>query len=134
MEWRKRKRVSITVIKWLSKTRSRGATAGRVVKLRETEPAGSERVEVRRLNLAAVTADVGEAHVVTHDDDDAWFLGCDARSSRGNSRRQLSADKEPIESSPQASFGRKMIVREDNRRSEHREPGGYTCPHEKRRQ
>ena len=46
------------------------AAAGGVVELGEPEPAGGERVQVRRADLAAVAAEVGEAHVVGQDDDD----------------------------------------------------------------
>ena len=46
------------------------AAAGRVVELREPQAAGGQPVEVRRVDLAAVAADVREAHVVGEDDDD----------------------------------------------------------------
>ena len=42
----------------------------RVVELGEPQPAGGEPVQVGRLDLAAVAAQVGEAQVIGEDDDD----------------------------------------------------------------
>ena len=48
----------------------RRATAACVVELGEAKPAGRETIEIRRANLASVAADIGVAHVISHDDDD----------------------------------------------------------------
>jgi hypothetical protein len=56
---------------------ARGATAWRVVKLAETQSISGERVQIRRGDFAAETADVGEAHVVDEHDDDVRALGGD---------------------------------------------------------
>ncbi len=53
--------------------RPRRAAARGVVELREAQPVGGEAVEVRRLDLAAVAADVGVAHVVVEDQHDIRF-------------------------------------------------------------
>jgi hypothetical protein len=50
--------------------RPRRAATGRVVKLREPQPVGGERIEIRRLDLAAVAAQIAEAHVISENDDD----------------------------------------------------------------
>ena len=51
-----------------------GAATGAVVELGEAQALRRERVEVGRLDLPAVAADVGPAHVVREDDQDirAW--------------------------------------------------------------
>ena len=50
-----------------------GQQRRRVVELREAQAAGGQLVEVGRGDLAAVAADVAEAHVVHQDDDDVGF-------------------------------------------------------------
>jgi hypothetical protein len=52
-----------------------GATAGGVVELGEAEAFLGERVEVGGADLAAVAAEVAEAHVVGHHDDDVGAAG-----------------------------------------------------------
>jgi len=47
---------------------------GRIVELGEAEAVLGEGVEVGRFDFRAVAADVGEAEVIGHDDDDVW--GC----------------------------------------------------------
>jgi len=49
---------------------ARRAAARGVIELREAQAVRRERVEIRRRNLAAVAAEVGEAHVIHEDDDD----------------------------------------------------------------
>ena len=53
----------------------RRVALGRVVELREPQPVGRQRVEVRRLDLRAVTPQVGEAQVVGHDQHDVGSFG-----------------------------------------------------------
>ena len=53
---------------------ARGAATRRVVELREANAALRERIDVRRGNLAAVAAEVGEAHVIHEDDEDVGAL------------------------------------------------------------
>ena len=53
---------------------TRRAAAGVVVERAEAQTAGGEAVEHGRVDLAAVTADVGEAHVIRHRDDDVGPL------------------------------------------------------------
>ena len=50
--------------------RASGATAGGVVELSKTEAVPGERVEIGRLNFAAVATDIREADVVGENDDD----------------------------------------------------------------
>ena len=45
---------------------------GGVVELGEAQTVGREAIEVRRLNLTAVTAEVGKAQIVGEDEDDVW--------------------------------------------------------------
>ncbi len=54
---------------------TRWPAAGRVVELREPQPACGQRVQVRRGNLAAVAAGIREAHIVGEDDDDVGTFG-----------------------------------------------------------
>src|SRR5690606_2113946 len=56
------------------KRRPRRAAAPGVVKLREAKAVLRESIEGRRPDLAAVAAEVGEAHVVREDDDDVGTL------------------------------------------------------------
>ena len=46
------------------------AAAGRVVEVAEAQAVGGQAIQVRSSDLAAVAAQVGEAHVVRHDEDD----------------------------------------------------------------
>ena len=52
-----------------------GAAAAGVVKLGETYAALSECVEIGRVDLCAVTANVAPPHVIGHGDDDVGPLG-----------------------------------------------------------
>src|SRR5215212_6749488 len=52
---------------------ARGPATGRVVELRVANALGGECVEVWRRDFAAVTTGVGEAHVVSDEDDE---VGC----------------------------------------------------------
>ena len=53
----------------------RAATRG-IIKLRKAKPIRRQFIQRRRLNLTALATDVRKAHVVGHDDDDVWLLGC----------------------------------------------------------
>ena len=53
--------------------RARGTAARGVVELRELQPALGERIEIRRRNLRAVTAQIRPAHVIHEDDNDVGF-------------------------------------------------------------
>ena len=53
------------------------AAAARVVELSEAQSLRCQRVQVRRRDLAPVASDVGEAHVIGHDDDDVRALAGD---------------------------------------------------------
>ncbi len=53
----------------------RRPAAGGVVHLREAQAAGGQPIEVGRGDLAAVAADVGEAHVVGQDEHDVGRRG-----------------------------------------------------------
>ena len=59
--------------------RARRPAARGVVELREAQTAFGERVEIRRLDFAAVTTEVGIAEVIGKDEKDVWprgrFLG-----------------------------------------------------------
>ena len=52
-----------------------GAAPGGVVELGEADAVGGQTVETRGLDLAAVAADVGEPHVVVHDEQDVGSVG-----------------------------------------------------------
>ena len=60
-------------------------------------PLCGEAVEVRRADLAAVAADVAEAHIVGHDEDDIGALGggrvcgCCAQRARGCGLQKVTA-------------------------------------------
>ena len=49
--------------------RSRRATPGSIVELRETKPFGGQMVEVRRPDLRTVTAQIGETEIVSENFD-----------------------------------------------------------------
>jgi hypothetical protein len=53
--------------------RPRGPTSGRIVKLRVTQSTGGERIQVGCRNLAAITAQIGEAQVVRQNHDEVRF-------------------------------------------------------------
>ncbi len=55
---------------------SRRVALGRVVELREAEALLGKLVDVRRIHLAAVAADVRVPHVVDHDENDIWLRFC----------------------------------------------------------
>jgi acyl-coenzyme A synthetase/AMP-(fatty) acid ligase len=54
---------------------TRGPATRGVVELGETEPVPRQRVEVWRLNLAAIAAGIGISHVIGQDEDDIWRSG-----------------------------------------------------------
>src|SRR3954454_138552 len=54
---------------------ARRAAARGVVELRVTQPVRRKTIEVRRLDLAAVTANVRKAHVVVEDEQDVGAVG-----------------------------------------------------------
>ena len=60
----------------------RGAAAGRIVELGETQPAGRQLVEVGRGDLAAKAPEVGVADVVREHDDDVGPFGGDGRDGK----------------------------------------------------
>ena len=53
-----------------------GAAAPRIVKLGELRAALGEGVEVGGGNLTAIASDIGEPHIVHHDQDDVGTLLC----------------------------------------------------------
>jgi hypothetical protein len=58
-----------------------GAAAAAVVELGEADTAVGEGVEVRGFDLATVITEVGEAHVIDHDEDDMGAFGCGSGGS-----------------------------------------------------
>ena len=52
-----------------------GAAAGRVVELRQAQPALGQPVEMGRLDLASVAADVGETEIIGHDQNNVGTRG-----------------------------------------------------------
>jgi hypothetical protein len=54
---------------------SRGAAARRVVELRVAQSAERQAVEIGRFDLAAIAADIREAHVVVQDDQNVRAVG-----------------------------------------------------------
>mgnify|MGYP000579923011 CR=1 FL=1 len=54
---------------------ARWATARGIVKLREPQPVCRQLIERGRLDFTAVTADIREPHVISHNNDDVWLLG-----------------------------------------------------------
>ena len=57
----------------------RRAAAGRIVELRKPQSPPSQPIQIRSVDLPAITADVREAHVVRHDQDDVgrgFFFFC----------------------------------------------------------
>ena len=57
-------------------SRTRRAAAGGVVELREAHAALRQRVDVRRVDLAAIATHVGVAHIIAHDEDDVGPRCC----------------------------------------------------------
>ena len=53
-----------------------GAAAPRIVKLGELRAALGQGLEVRSGNLTAIASDIGESHIVHHDQDDVGTLRC----------------------------------------------------------
>src|SRR5262249_9641455 len=51
----------------------RGPTAGGVIELCEAQAIFGQLIEIRRLNLAAVTADVCKAEIIGQNDQDVWL-------------------------------------------------------------
>ena len=71
--------------------RARGTASRRVVELGEAHAAPGERIQIRRRNLAAVTADVREPHVVRENDDDVgpgYFSGVHERRKTQKPRKE----------------------------------------------
>ena len=66
--------------------RPRRAAEGTVVELREPDAFRRQPIQVRRLNLAAVAAEIGKAHVVGQDDDDVRAVG--GTAIRDDARQQ----------------------------------------------
>jgi hypothetical protein len=64
------------------KHRPRGATVGCDVEVRCHQPGARERIEVRRIDLAAVDAEVAVAEVVGHDDHEVGALALGLRDVR----------------------------------------------------
>ena len=87
--------------------RPRGAAPRRVISLREANTPSGEPVEIRRRNLAAVRADVGEAQVVDQHDDDVGPIVRDGRQRGAEAPDQerraepwsISSSKHLVESS-----------------------------------
>src|SRR6185436_15516680 len=52
----------------------RRPAAGGVIELSESQAILGESIKVRRLNLAAVTANIRKAEVISQDDQNVWFL------------------------------------------------------------
>ena len=103
---------------------ARRAAARGVVELREAQAVGGEAVEVGRVDLAAVAADVGVAHVVVEDQDDvrsgrdgghgrARFVRGDAiseaRAARASNRCAAAGAKPTNTSSPSRSASRRSL-------------------------
>jgi len=63
----------------------RAASRG-VVKLREPNAARRKGVQLRRLDFAAVTADVGITHVIGHNQDDVRTTGTGFRRRNGRQK------------------------------------------------
>jgi acid phosphatase family membrane protein YuiD len=66
-------------VKSREQCRARGTTARRIVKLREPNALPGQTVQIRRLNLTAVTTDVRETHVVGHNQQDVRTLSRECR-------------------------------------------------------
>jgi hypothetical protein len=100
--------------------RPRRATARGVVELREAEAVGGECVECGRVDLAAVAAEIGEAHVVGEDDDDVGLLGRGRGSGgQGSDQREKETDHVTLTSRIDDSPSRKgspSIKLRDSRR------------------
>ena len=64
-----------------------GAAAAGVVKLGEPHAALSECVEVGRVDLTAVTANIAPAHIIGHGDDDIGPLGRECRGGQGQAEK-----------------------------------------------
>ena len=72
---------------------TRRAAEGTVVELRESQTAFGQSVQIRRLDLAAVTAEVGVAQVIRHDHDDVRPLGRSVPASRPQIARLRTANR-----------------------------------------
>ena len=57
----------------------------RVVELAQTNTAGGQFIEIRSLDFAAETSDIGPTHVIGHDDDDVG--SCRLRSGQIQQRQ-----------------------------------------------
>ena len=53
-----------------------GAAAPGIVELGQADSPGGEAVEIRGLDLAPIAADIAEAHVIGHHDNDVGTLCC----------------------------------------------------------
>ena len=73
--------------------RPRWATARGIVKLCEPQPVLRQLVKNWRLDLATVTPDIREPHVIGHDDHDIGLLSLGRRKRLGKSPRQREAKK-----------------------------------------
>ena len=65
---------------------TRGAAAGRVVELREPQAALCQRVQIRRVDLAAVATDVGKAHVIGKNVNNVRRSGCMDEPAEGSKK------------------------------------------------
>jgi hypothetical protein len=78
-----------------------GTAACSVVELGEPDTVFCKSIEMWGFDLTAVASEIGEAHVVRHDDHDVW-----ARSSRERGRRKDEEEKRqeryvhPVHGSP----------------------------------
>ena len=59
-----------------------GPAAGSVVELREAQAVLRERIEIRRLNLAAIATEVGVTEIIREDEDDVGLRGEQRRAER----------------------------------------------------
>jgi hypothetical protein len=72
----------------------RGAAASRIIELREPQSAGGKLIEIGRVDLAAVAADVGETHVVGEDHDDIGSGGRLGAFRKSGAQQQCNCDTE----------------------------------------
>jgi hypothetical protein len=75
-----------------------GTAAGRIAEVREADAGTGQAVDVRRADLAAVTADVAETHVIGKDDDDVGAReGCGKGTAGVESTGRCELYKVPAE-------------------------------------
>ena len=118
---------------------ARRAAAGGVVELRIAQAVGRQAIQVGRLDLAAVTADIGKSHVVVEDDQDVGAVGCFAtichgswsflrlsqgRRASGMAPRQVDAEAEIVRQIDRAQQFQRPPVRAQVVRRSHRRAAG----------